>query len=207
MKKPGDLHPSMEDLGRLNSQDQVTHGYMPLYDALFQSIRFERLNILEIGFSRGRGARTLAEYFYRSHVHSLELDYNDALKYYDNFPAALKERVLLYQCDQSDRDQLRHFLRRKNTGSFNLIIDDGSHDPAHQLCSFKVLWPALVPGGIYVIEDMHPYYNKGTHPTISHFTEQVHLMNKNGDIRNDKLETPDIEWIMFPYNRVVLRKR
>lgn len=207
MKKIGDLHTSMEDLARLNSQDQFTHGYMPLYDALFQSIRFECLNILEIGFSRGRGARTLAEYFYRSTVHCLELDYNVALPYYENLPAALKERVRLRPCDQGDKDQLRAFLRGKHTNLFNLIIDDGSHDPAHQLSSFEVLWPALVPGGIYVIEDMHPYYKDGGHPTINHFVNQIHLINKKGDIKNDKIETPDIEWVMFPNNRVVLRKR
>ena len=39
-----------------------------------------------------------------------------------------------------------------------MIIDDGSHVPAHQLLGFKLLFPLIKPGGLYVIEDIESSY-------------------------------------------------
>jgi hypothetical protein len=36
---------------------------------------------------------------------------------------------------------------------FDLIIDDGDHDAVAQLQTCENLWPYLMPGGLYVIED------------------------------------------------------
>ena len=39
-----------------------------------------------------------------------------------------------------------------------MIIDDGSHLPSHQLLSLETLWPALAPGGLYIVEDVETSY-------------------------------------------------
>ena len=83
-------------------------------------------------------------------------------------------------------------------------IDDGSHEPAHQQISFKKLWPEVAPGGLYVIEDFHPYYKAGKHETVSWLFDTVHKLNRYGD-KNAKA-TLDIGWIMFSYNQAILRK-
>ena len=38
--------------------------------------------------------------------------------------------------------------------SFDVIIDDGSHKLHHQTEAFKLLFPRLNPGGVYIIEDI-----------------------------------------------------
>lgn len=38
-------------------------------------------------------------------------------------------------------------------GPFGLIVDDASHDGALTRASFDLLWPLVVPGGYYVVED------------------------------------------------------
>jgi hypothetical protein len=44
-------------------------------------------------------------------------------------------------------------------GGFDLIIDDGGHDPVHQRQSLEGLFgPALRPGGVYVVEDLLTSY-------------------------------------------------
>ena len=43
---------------------------------------------------------------------------------------------------------------------WDIIIDDGSHVPYHQVFSFFSLWKAVVPGGLYVIEDVETNYWK-----------------------------------------------
>ena len=37
-------------------------------------------------------------------------------------------------------------------GGFDMIVDDGSHIPQEQMSTLRALWPAIKPGGIYVIE-------------------------------------------------------
>ena len=206
MSKIGDQYTSIERLAKLNSQDQHGMGYMPLYASLFEPIRFDILNILEIGFSRGRGCRTLAEYFHRSNIHSWELFYDEAIPYYEQLPATLQERITIHRIDQSNEAQIQAFLRLKGCDLFHLIIDDGSHNPAHQVKSWTHLWDTIAPGGYYIIEDMHPSYFKGKHPTVEHFKALVDKINLNGDIKTGKINTTGIDWIMFPFNRIVMRK-
>ena len=41
-------------------------------------------------------------------------------------------------------------------GGYDMIVDDGSHNTQHQMVSIDYLWPAIKPGGAYVIE-VGPY--------------------------------------------------
>jgi hypothetical protein len=41
---------------------------------------------------------------------------------------------------------------------FDIIIDDGSHVSADIIAQFAILFPRLLPGGIYIIEDLHAAY-------------------------------------------------
>jgi demethylmacrocin O-methyltransferase len=40
-------------------------------------------------------------------------------------------------------------------GTFDVIIDDGSHRSDHQILSLNYLWDKVNPGGLYVVEDLH----------------------------------------------------
>lgn len=43
-------------------------------------------------------------------------------------------------------------------GPFDIVLDDGSHVGKHQRTSFEQLFPAVRPGGVYAIEDLHTSY-------------------------------------------------
>ena len=94
---------------------------------------------------------------------------------------------------------------KKGKRKFDIIIDDGSHQPAHQKTSFNTLWPNLNDGGLYIIEDFHPFYNNKKHETVSWLFDTVHKLNRYGD-KKAKPSIPDIDWIMFSYNQAVIRK-
>ena len=76
---------------------------------------------------------------------------------------------MVYYGDQSNTTFLSHFLERSG-GNFDVIIDDGSHLPSHQVISFEALWKSVVPGGQYIVEDTETSYWKvrfTKHATIS----------------------------------------
>jgi hypothetical protein len=203
----------LPELARLNSTDKYDHGYMPLYDNLFAPFRHEPVRIMEIGFAKGRGARTLAEYFPRAVIHCLDYMHTDLTGYKEQIPEDLRKRLFLWQGDQGKLEDLRrvHQAIRDSTSlnhpevNYRLVIDDGSHIPIHQIASFNFFWKYIEPGGYYVIEDMHPSYKESKHSTMEYFYNQIHELNKKGDIK--AAATSDIDWIMFPYNRIVIRKK
>lgn len=75
-----------------------------------------------------------------------------------------EERIKTYKADQSRPDSLEHFVsivkqqtENKNF-EFDLIIDDGSHDVAHQITSINTLNKYLKIGGLYIIEDIASWW-------------------------------------------------
>ena len=63
-------------------------------------------------------------------------------------------RIKSFQCDQGSEKSLRA-AAAKMGGGFDLVIDDGSHVPEHQVLTARTLIPLILkPDGIYVIEDV-----------------------------------------------------
>ena len=69
-------------------------------------------------------------------------------------------RVHLDLVNQEDAVALDNYIQ-KVSGNFDIIIDDGGHTMQQQITSFKVLFPHVKSGGIYVIEDLHTSYPYG----------------------------------------------
>ncbi len=79
----------------------------------------------------------------------------------EKYRAAIEEKAggMLYAGDQSDSALLAEVVADAEVkGRYDIIIDDGGHNPTAQLVSLRGLWPALKSGGIYVVEDVHPTY-------------------------------------------------
>ncbi len=56
--------------------------------------------------------------------------------------------------DQGDAPGLARALDAAGEG-FDLVIEDGSHVPAHQARSLALAFPRLRPGGLFIAEDLH----------------------------------------------------
>lgn len=204
---------SIENLAKWNGTDKLDHGYMPLYGALFEPFRFDPVRILEIGFAKGRGARMLAEYFPRGIIHCLDYQRSKVVPYLDNILSKdVKDRIFVWQCDQSQKEDLESAIKdiirssKSPNIQFQVIIDDGSHVPEHQILSFETLFPYVMGGGYYAIEDMHLAYVDGQHKTVEYFHSLVNQINTNRHSSNPDISRPDIECIMFTSNRIIVRK-
>lgn len=124
------------------------HGYTRYYSRFFEPIRFNNLNVLELGVREGWSLRMWHEYFPNSFVWGI--DNNEEKK----CPIAFSEDKIRFRTGlQDDYDFLTNLS--KEAGAFDIIIDDCSHISDLTIKSFEILWPLLKSGGIYVIEDLH----------------------------------------------------
>jgi hypothetical protein len=111
--------------------------------------------------------------------------------------------------DQSDKAALQSYAQEH--GPFDIVIDDGSHEPDHQILSFETLIGYTTK--YYVIEDMHPNYEKiHGHQTIRYFQQVINKMNRWGDInRHGDIDyyplDERIESVTFVPNAIIVRIR
>jgi 23S rRNA U2552 (ribose-2'-O)-methylase RlmE/FtsJ len=133
------------------------HGYIPFYESFFAGRDFH--SIAEFGVYKGRSIRWLLARFPSATIYGA-----DILPLQAEWPV---DRRFHFTClDQACRDQIRQFLGQSR---LDLIIEDGSHQPQHQInCLIEGL-DALGSNGIYILEDVetsfpnHPWWNKKLH--------------------------------------------
>jgi demethylmacrocin O-methyltransferase len=148
---------SLTTMARIaNTKDFGGWGSTACYDRAFRSMRWRKISLLEIGVggyddhSGGQSLRLWRAYFPRATIAAIDL--------YDKTRLS-RGRIKVHQCSQIDRERLGAIAQA--SGGFDVIIDDGSHINAHQIESFKILWPHLRSGGIYVVEDTQTSYWEG----------------------------------------------
>jgi hypothetical protein len=123
------------------------HSYLPVYEEVLESLREKPVRLLEIGIWKGRSLLMWAEWLPRAEIHGIDLQ----------LPDVTHDRIRMHQHSQCDESALRLLP----DDYFDVIIDDGSHQPADQLQSIHYLWPKLRTGGFYFVEDIQdPSYVK-----------------------------------------------
>lgn len=136
---------SLNRIGKRHGTDKYRHGYLPFYERHLGSLRASKVVLLEIGILGGHSLRMWAEYFVNGQIIGADIVRERFIQ---------GERIACHYLDQSSRDSLIQ-LKALFPDGFDIIVDDGSHVMAHQQTTLAVLFPALKPGGLYVIEDLH----------------------------------------------------
>ena len=140
----GAARPTLTELMHQSGSDKAGHHqYTLYYEQHLQHLRDEPVNFLEIGVLREASLKAWDSWFSRAHIFG-----GDRQKY----PS---RRIL--PCDQSNATQLRAVAALRE---WDVVLDDGSHVPSHQLETFLAFFPQLRPGGIYIIEDIETNYWK-----------------------------------------------
>jgi len=128
--------------------------YTPFYDLILEDIRFTTRSVLEIGIGTPKSMEHVPGYRPGASLRMWQ-DYFPCAKIYgiDIHSLCGDARIETRYCDQSDAKQL--LVIGNEWGPFDLIVDDGSHDPIDQFQSCVTLFPYLRPGGVYIIEDVN----------------------------------------------------
>ncbi len=127
------------------SDKNRTHKYGPVYDEIFaRGVR----SVLEVGVLRGESLRAWQQIMgRRGHVHAIDIDPACEV-------AAKSAGATFTRLDAGNAGALRAFAA-EHTARFDLIVDDASHEPLHQINTLNCLYRALKPGGTLVIEDIY----------------------------------------------------
>ncbi len=129
------------DKGNVHRYDAAYSQLLEPYLKLHRPIR-----LLEIGVDSGASIHLWNDYFNRPQIFGIDID-----------PRARRhesENCTIFVGDQADPEFLREVIRQTG-GRWDIVIDDGGHLMHQQQISHGVLWPHIVPGGMYVIEDLH----------------------------------------------------
>ena len=123
------------------------------------------------------------------------------------------EDVKIFKGDQSNINDLINVVNQ--IPKCDIIIDDGSHVPEHQLKTFYYLFENLLKdGGTYVIEDVECSYWKpsdkiygyetGHLNLIDYFTKLNHMVNSDYNLIDNPLK---IKQIIYSSNSITIEKK
>ena len=221
------LHKLLKEAG---SDKAGHHGYTRFYDPLFEPLRTYPTRLVEIGVEEGKSMRAWQKYFSNHQSHVFGIGYGnwqtelvirceDALQTKTGAAVGLGPPCDLYHGDQASNAFLNTFLKRTG-GRFDIVIDDGSHVPDHQRITFESLWPAVVPGGLYAIEDVetsywdqnssiYEYSLRGQRSIVEHMKAVADAINREFTGGESPLPAVynDVGTITFAHNLIVLRKQ
>ena len=183
------------------------HNYTKIYDLVFNDLKNDSLNVLEIGigsidenvassmkskqmnmlynkydikdYKPGASLRGWEEYFKNSNIFGLDIDSKCLFQ---------TDRIKTNVVDSTDSNQVNNYLKNNSCNCFDIIIDDGLHTSDAQIKTLINFFSCLKSGGLYIIEDL--YNSRGKcHP--SKVTESIYSLIDAGFI---EMENPgDIE--------------
>lgn len=139
----------LKTIGEKTGTDKICHhGYERFYFHHIAILKNKKdFAIIEIGYGSGSSVKFWKDLFPDAYLYCFDRDVQiqgDGFK--------------VVQCDQSEIHSLRKSAHEVNL-PVNLIIDDGSHLPLHQITSFNYLFANILQdGGVYIIEDIETSY-------------------------------------------------
>jgi hypothetical protein len=157
--------PTLDELGLKYGTDKNSsgHGYCQIYDELFTPVRHEPIALLELGVAYGASLRMWDEYFDHPDtvIAGIDIHLGGGLGGLATAGVHLPLRqrygkplpgIVTYFSDQTE---VPSGLKDWHP---DIVIDDASHYSSKTIASFKTWFPALRPGGVYVVEDVQTSY-------------------------------------------------
>jgi len=213
--RSSDEREGLTEIGLRHGTDKVhRHAYTDYYERLLGHLRDEPITLLEFGIggyrdpmAGGSSLRMWRDYFPRATVIGVDIFDKTALA---------EDRITILQGDQSDTLFLEKLGRE--LGPFDVVIDDGSHIPKHVLTTFHAIFPFVVDGGYYIVEDTQTSYwpaaggsllPRSNRSTMGFFKRRVDGLNYSEfrfpGYRPTDLDRTIVE-ISFRHNALAVRK-
>jgi predicted O-methyltransferase YrrM len=127
-----------------------TRGFLDHY---LQHSEEDFTRILEIGVYQGGSYVFLDQLFRPRKITAVELS-QQPIPALDDYVFRNRDRAQLrYGVSQDDATKLAGIIETDLGGEIDLVVDDASHFYDQTKASFRVAFPKVRPGGLYIIED------------------------------------------------------
>ena len=138
--------------------------YFKVYHRHLAKFVGARVNVVEIGVYSGGSLRMWRDYF-GGQATIYGVDIQEECRRFED------ERIKILIGDQSDPAFWSEFIR--NVPEIDVVIDDGGHEPRHQIPTLEALLPEIRPGGVYICEDIGGVDNP-FHSYLAGLTKNLH---------------------------------
>lgn len=133
-----------ETFGQYKTEKLTLHSYGPVYDEVFCDIRQKAKSFLEIGVLKGQSLLAWRDYFPNASITGIDNDLGQC-------QVRNAERIETFHVECGNALEVRRWSEGRR---FDVIVDDGCHNPLVQAAVWANLWPLINPGGVYVLEDI-----------------------------------------------------
>lgn len=171
------------DKGPNKTAPNSPKAYTQFYERYFAALKNKPLNLLEIGVYSGASLRMWKEYFPNARIYGMDI--RRACKRKE------EDRIEIFIGDQGSKKFCEEVAR--HIGPLDIVIDDGGHRSELQIPSFEALFPHVVSGGLFIIEDL--YSTGGALQGVS--THEYFKREVDRLMKHKITEQNDIESISF----------
>ena len=146
----------LDEIGRGRGTDKsggagASHDFLRKYEFFLRPLAGKPFTLLELGVFRGASLRTWEEFLPLARI--VGVDIEPAAKEF----AGPRSEVIIGDLSRTD------FLESLAALDPKVVIDDASHWWPDQIRALFVLYPALSPGALYIVEDVHTSFEPLAH--------------------------------------------
>jgi len=152
------------------------HNYIRQYSTLLKDFRDKPIKYLEIGVLNGGSIKAMREGFKNSAC-IVGLDIDTKCKLYED----VNNNLFIEIGDATDSNFIKTITEKY--GTFDVILDDGSHINRDVIKTFELLFPLLNDNGLYIVEDTicyksESYIDPNYDNHLQYFVKYIQYLNQ-----------------------------
>lgn len=195
--------PSLQDIiakyatrNNATGTDKTTsHAYGPLYEKIFEPYRQTATNVCELGVYSGASILSFSEYFVNAKIQGIDITLENVIF------GKQDSRIEYFMMDATKPN-----FEILGNIQYDIILDDASHLPQHQIDSLKAFIPTLKDGGMYVIEDIAGQNESVLKSEFTQIANDNNLTFEWYDLRSVKNQFDDIVAVFYKNKYVPIDK-
>ena len=185
------------------------NNFTETYEKIFEPMREQKINLLELGVLTGRSIAMWSDYFSQASIHGIDIS---LAQYYENerelkkHSAFKNNNVILIEADITS-DQFKDVIKN-DLPMFDIVIDDALHTAKQQFDNFINLFNNLNKGGYYVVEDVIEPEN-----LLDRFADIIKCSMNSGALSSKQKQNKyysiatKIDSIVIKQNLIIIKKK
>lgn len=156
------------------------HLYHEVYQAEFERIKDDPINILEIGVFKGHSVQAWLDYFPNATIYGIDVFTRVQP---EQIEVLNDPRVKWLRADSTVPDVVNKIKSAWPRIRFDIVIDDGLHTPRANAETLQNIFPLIKKTGAYYVEDVWPIdmmnNREMQHPWIMRYPNRYNILEMN----------------------------